>query len=362
MQFYLSMGYLQANFQTYIVQIMTRTLNLSVPRGGRDLVGQIEATQLVLLVGQWVVKGVDTDVLPETVEAVLLGSGTGTGNLEDTTSDLKGHVRGGDLDSGHRLGNNTTLTRSQGLLLVNVLVEQVGDLLAGLVRQSVRSADAGEVAAVLGQDVVLIESRLLGVVGEGPWAGGGQGVATSTLESATGNTVVEVGEDKLEDRAEESAERSGEDLLDGLPVGNVESNGVVPGEGDVLNLAGARLGKTHTHVVPVVGELEARLLGGDNGEDVVVGLHVDTFQDDEVGEGTTCGEVLETVENEVITLGSDAAVVVTGIHCSSNECVGLHKNLLPALLLLLVSDDTGNGGPLQVVTQEHTNGSIQYPN
>ena len=93
-----------------------------------------------------------------------------------------------------------------------------------------------------------------------------------------------------------------------------------------------------------------------------VGLHVDTFQDDEVGEGTTCGEVLETVENEVITLGSDAAVVVTGIHCSSNECVGLHKNLLPALLLLLVSDDTGNGGPLQVVTQEHTNGSIQYPN
>lgn len=310
------MGYLQANFQTYIVLIMSRTLNLRVPRGGRDLVGQVEAAQLVLLVGQWVVKSVDTDVLPEAVEAVLLGSGTGTGNLEDTTGDLKGHVGGGDLDGGHGLGDNTTLARSQSLLVVNVLVEQVGDLLAGLVSQSVRSADVGEVAAVLGQDVVLIESRFLGVVGEGPWAGGGQGVATSTLEGATGDTVVEVGEDKLEDRAEESAERSGEDLLDGLPVGNVKSNGIVPGEGDLLDLAGARLGETHAHVVPVVGELEARLLSGDNGEDVVVGLHVDTFQDDEVGEGTTGGEVLKTVEDEVVTLGSDAAVVVTGVHGS----------------------------------------------
>ena len=43
---------------------------------------------------------------------------------------------------------------------------------------------------------------------------------------------------------------------------------------------------------------------------------------------------------------------------TSNKSVGLHESLLPALLLLLVSNDTGNGRPLQVVTQEHTNGSI----
>ena len=43
---------------------------------------------------------------------------------------------------------------------------------------------------------------------------------------------------------------------------------------------------------------------------------------------------------------------------TSNESVGLQEGLLPALSLLIVTEDTGDGRPLQVVTQEHTDGAI----
>lgn len=287
--------------------------NLGVPRRGGDLVGQVVTAQLVLLVGQRVVEGVDTDVLPEAVETVLLGGRTGTGNLEDTAGDLEGHVGGGDLAGSDGLGDLTTLAGSQGQLVTSVGVEQVGDLLANLVAKSVGSADGGEVATVLGEDVVLVEGALLGVVGEGPGAGSGGGVALGTLEGSTGDTVVEVGEDKLEDGAKEGLVGRLEELLDGLLGLDVEAKGVLPLEGNLVDLARARLSQTHTHVVPVVSELEAGLLGGDDGEDVIAGLHVDTFENDEVREGTAGGEVLETVEDEAITVGSDAAVVVTGV-------------------------------------------------
>ena len=294
--------------------IMARTLR--VPRWGGDLVGQVEVTQLGLLVGQGVVEGVDTDVLPEAVETVLLGGRTGTGNFEDTSGDLQGHVGRGDLAGSDGLGDLTTLAGSQGSLVADILLEQVGDLLASTVGQSIGSADTGEVAAVLGQDVVLVKGRLLGIVGEGPRAGSGGGVALGTLKGTTGNTVVEVGEDKLEDGAKEVVEGRLKELLDGLTVGDVEANGIVPREGDLVDLQRARLGETHAHVVPVVGEDEARLLGGHNREDVVLGIHVDTLKDDVVGESTTGGEVLETVENQVIAIGSDTAVVVTRVHSS----------------------------------------------
>lgn len=299
--------------------IISRTImarNLRVPRGGGDLVGQVEVTQLGLLVGQGVVEGVDTDVLPEAVETVLLGGRTGTGNLEDTGSDLQGHVGRGDLRGSNGFGDLTTLAGSQGSLVADILLEQVGDLLASTVGQSIGSTNAGVVTAVLGQNVVLVKGRLLGVVGEGPGASSGGGVTTSTLKGTTGNTVVEVGKDKLEDGTKEVVEGRLEKLLDGLTVGDIEANGVVPREGDLVDLQRARLRETHAHVVPVVGEDEARLLGGHNREDVILGLHVDTFKDDVVRESTTGGEVLETVENEVIAVGSDTAVVVTGVHSS----------------------------------------------
>ena len=336
-------------------------ITLSVPRRGGDLVGQVVTAQLVLLVGQRVVKGVDTDVLPETVEAVLLRGGTGTSNLEDTAGDLESHVGGGDLAGSDGLGDLTTLAGSQVQLVTSVAVEQVGDLLASDVTESVGSANRGEVAAVLGEDVVLVEGALLGVVGEGPGAGGGGGVALGGLEGTAGDTVVEVGEDELEDGAQEGLVGGLEELLDGLPGLDVEAKGVLPLEGDLLNLAGARLGQTHTHVLPVVGELEAGLLGGDDGEDMVAGLHVDTLENDEVGESAAGGEVLETVEDKTLTIGGDAAVVVTGVDGSTDERVGLEDGLLPALLLLLGTDDAGEGGPLQVVTQEHTNRAVQLP-
>lgn len=333
--------------------------NLSVPRRGGDLVGQVVTAQLVLLVGQRVVQGVHTDVLPEAVEAVLLRGGTGTSDLEDTAGDLEGHVGGGDLAGSDGLGDLTTLAGSQVQLVTSIAVEQVGDLLASGVAESVGGADGGEVAAVLGEDVVLVEGTLLGVVGEGPGAGGGGGVALGGLEGTAGDTVVEVGEDELEDGPKESLVGGLEELLDGLLGLDVEAEGILPLEGDLLDLAGARLGQTHTHVVPVVGELEAGLLGGDDGEDVVVGLHVDTLEDDEVGESTASGEVLETVEDETLTVGGDAAVVVTGVDGSTDERVGLKDGLLPALLLFLGTDNAGEGGPLQVVTQKHANGAVQ---
>lgn len=353
-----STNYLHANISSYHTKtIMSH--NLSVPRRGGDLVGQVVTAQLVLLVGQRVVQGVDTDVLPEAVEAVLLRGGTGTSDLEDTAGNLEGHVGGGDLAGGDGLGDLTTLAGSQVQLVTSVAVEQVGDLLASDVAESVGGADGGEVAAVLGEDVVLVEGALLGVVGEGPRAGGGGGVALGGLEGTAGDAVVEVGEDELEDGAKEGLVGRLEELLDGLLGLDVEAKGVLPLEGDLLDLAGARLGQTHTHVVPVVGELEAGLLGGDDGEDVVVGLHVDTLEDDEVGESTAGGEVLETVEDETLTIGGDAAVVVTGVDGSTDERVGLKDGLLPALLLFLGTDNAGEGRPLQVVTQEHTNGAVQ---
>ena len=293
---------------------------------------------------------VGADVLPEAVEAVLLGGGAGTRHLEDARGDLERGVGDHDLEGGDGLGDLAAL----GLGQVAAGAEGGGELGADLVGQGLDGLQLGVVAAVLGDDVVLVGGLLLRVEGEGPGAGLGEGVALGGLEGAVGDAQVEVGEDGLDGRGEDGGEGDVVDGLVGDLAGEVPAQAVLPGDGDVVDAGGAGLGQAHAHGVPVVGEDEAGLVGLDDGEDVVLGALEHALEDDQVGEGGAGGEVLEAVEDEAVARGGDARVVVARVDGGAAEVVVLDDELLVALALLLGAEDAGGGGPHEVVAQDHT--------
>jgi hypothetical protein len=64
------------------------------------------------------------------------------------------------------------------------------------------------------------------------------------------------------------------------------------------------------------GELHARLLGGDEGKNVVFCSSKDTFQDSQIGYDTASVEVFGSMKDEVIALISNGEIVVAGVHSS----------------------------------------------
>lgn len=107
-----------------------------------------------------------------------------------------------------------------------------------------------------------------------------------------------------------------------------------------------------------MGELDTGLLGANHSEDVVGGALQHALQHGQVGNNAAGVEVLEAIEDDVITLRRDLQVVVARIDGTTEEQVVADNILLQSLSLLSRADDIGRGRPEQVVAQQHTEGAM----
>lgn len=109
-------------------------------------------------------------------------------------------------------------------------------------------------------------------------------------------------------------------------------------------------------------KLDARLVGGNEGEDVLVRILVDPFENGQVGHHSSGVEVFEAIEDDVIAIVNNVLVVVARIDCTAHKMIILVDKLLSSVLLLIGPHNVGGPGPEQVVAEKHTNGSVSFSN
>lgn len=80
-----------------------------------------------------------------------------------------------------------------------------------------------------------------------------------------------------------------------------------------------------------MSELNTRLIGLRESEDMVAGAFIDTLKNGKVGDNTASIEELEPVEHNVGPIRFDRQVAVPGVHSASDEIIVLGYKLLEAV-------------------------------
>lgn len=125
-------------------------------------------------------------------------------------------------------------------------------------------------------------------------------------------------------------------------------------------------------------ELDSRLIGLDQCEDVIFRAIEDTFKNSEIAHHT-CElskerknksvneeqldvervseiptsriKILAPMKHNLVSIVCNFQIIVTRIHCTSDEEIVPNDDLLDTLLLLIGADDVGGGGPEEVIAE-----------
>lgn len=136
--------------------------------------------------------------------------------------------------------------------------------------------------------------------------------------------------------------------------------------------------------LPVMRELDSRLIGLDQCEDVIFRAIEDTFENSEIahhacefienekysqqklkkkerkkkevdaknrGKPTSRIKILAPMKHNLISVVCNFQIIVTRIHRTSDEEIVSNDDLLDTLLLLIGADDVGGGGPEEVIAE-----------
>lgn len=131
--------------------------------------------------------------------------------------------------------------------------------------------------------------------------------------------------------------------------------------------------------LPVMRELNSRLIGLDQCEDVIFRAIEDTFENSEIAHHT-CElskknkekksvnekqrdvdrvseiptsriKILAPMKHNLVSVVCNFQIIVTRIHRTSDEEIVPNDDLLDTLLLLIGADDVGGGGPEKVIAE-----------
>lgn len=158
-----------------------------------------------------------------------------------------------------------------------------------------------------------------------------QSVLGSVLLCTKSNAKIEVTKDKLDGWEKQCCKRYLQRAWVGFLLLNVPAQRIRPRHTYVRDLDTARFRQTEANVVPVMSELDARLVCLCKGEDVVPSVFVDTLKNSKVRNNATRVEELEPIEDNVVAIGFDGKITVSRINGAANEIVVLDDELLDAI-------------------------------
>lgn len=106
-----------------------------------------------------------------------------------------------------------------------------------------------------------------------------------------------------------------------FPGLGIPTQRVGPGDGDVVDLDGARLGQAEANVIPVVLEPDARLVRRYQGEEMVLGALKHALEDRHVRDDAAGIEVLEALEDDVVADGGNGQFRVARVDGAPHKVV-----------------------------------------
>ena len=96
-------------------------------------------------------------------------------------------------------------------------------------------------------------------------------------------------------------------------------------------------------------------MGGHDGKDMILRAIQHTLENREIRHNTTGVEVLGSAEDDLVSVGSDLEVVVSGVHCTAHEVVIRDDRLMGTFYLFSGTDDVGSRRPEEMIAEEHAN-------
>lgn len=159
---------------------------------------------------------------------------------------------------------------------------------------------------------------------------------------------------------QQAGKRNEQNILTRVLARLIPTQRVGPWHANIVNLDTTRLCQAQSNVVPIVGKLNTGLLSRNQRKDVTLGPFENTLQDGEIGYHAAGIEVLGTIEYEMVTVGCNLEIIVARVHSTTDKVVVRDDQLMGSLYLFGSSDDVCSGRPKEMVTQQHTNRSVDY--
>lgn len=102
-------------------------------------------------------------------------------------------------------------------------------------------------------------------------------------------------------------------------------------------------------------KLDTILVSGHDGKDMILRTLQYALENREIRHNTTSIEVLGSAEDDVVSVGDDLEVVVSGVDCAAHEVVVRDGRLMGTFYLFSGTDDIGSRRPEEMVAEEHAN-------